>query len=93
METPYWKQMETHDTFKEWKEFYDGCLMCGCDHGCNQWIVEQRAKIALFFRVLGQSNSTTGLNKLAKMPLKRANAVFYWLHWRDIKRWNREYRG
>lgn len=92
MNTDYWKSLEIQPSFENWKEFYEGCLMCGCDHGCNEWIFENRSKIAILFRILSKPNSNTSLDKMAKMPLKRADHIFYWLMFKETKRFNKKLR-
>lgn len=87
METPYWQKMETQDSLRDWMEFYQGCLACDCDHGCRGWIFENRVKTMLIMRILA-GNGDTNLDRVAKMPLKRAAEIVHWLNWRDVKRAN-----
>lgn len=92
MGSSYWKEMETQPTFKEWKEFYDGCVMCNCGHGCQQWIKEQQGKMSLLFEVLSNPNSTTKPDKIAQMSPERANKIWYKImRWKSQK-FNRELR-
>lgn len=90
MQTDYWKSTEVQPSFKDWKEFREGCIACACDHGCNAWVKEQEAKSSLFFDILTNKNATTSLDKVAKMPLERANKIWYRIfRWR-MYRANRE---
>lgn len=91
MQTDYWKSQEVQPTFKEWQSFMEGCVMCQCDHGCNQWMLEQRSKIALFMRILSTKGNTS-LDKLAQMPLQRANRIYFLLSIREAVKFNKELR-
>lgn len=91
MQTPYWQKMEIQPSFKEWKEFYDGCLMCACDHGCNQWLKEQQARASLLFDAISTPGSTKP-DKIAQMSLERVNKIWYRLVWWKAEKFNRELR-
>lgn len=90
--TPYWTQMETQPNFDVWLGFYEGCVLCGCDHGCNQWIAENHAKISLAFRIMRDPKATTKLDKLSQLPLKRADAIWIRLMRWGSEKFNRELR-
>lgn len=90
--TPYWKKMEVQPSFKEWLEFWNGCVHCGCDHGCNQWIMEQNARAGLLFMIMGNPKKTTDLDKVVKMPLKKVNKIWFRIISWQSEKFNRELR-
>lgn len=90
MNTGYWKESEVKPDFKTWLDFYEGCIMCGCDHGCNQWIKEQEARNALAIRMLQLGSKN--LDKLVTIPLERANKIWFWIRHQDIRRFNEKLR-
>lgn len=92
MNSPYWQQMEKQPDFNAWKDFYDSCLMCGCDHGCNEWIKEQRTKISLILSILSNPNATTKLEKVTQMDPKKADQIWYRIQWWKMEKFNRDLR-
>ena len=92
MNSSYWEQMEVQESFKEWFEFYEGCITCACDHGCNQWLAEQVCRTALVMRVLKDQNATTSLDKLVSMPLKKVNRIWHRISMWNCERFNRKLR-
>ena len=76
----------TKDTYQDFMEEYEGSMICGCDHGCNQWLKKQGARVALGYRMmkLGSKN----LDKMAQMPIARVDKIWYWVQRQDSRRWN-----
>ncbi len=83
METDYWKRTEVQPDVDRWLNFYEGCVHCSCDHGCNQWVFEQRARAALLMRAMRQGTKKATLDRLVQIPLERANKIWYWLAMRE----------
>lgn len=75
MITPYWKRQEVQADLADWIDYYQGCLACACDHGCNQWLDEQLMRAALLYKILTDPTSTTSPDKVARMPLVRVAAI------------------
>lgn len=72
---------------------YDGSLACDCDHGCRQWIYDNRHRTGLFLEILKTKGSVTNLDKLAQMDIDRVNKIHRRiLSWKSEK-FNRELRG
>jgi hypothetical protein len=90
--SPYWKEMEAQPSYREWREFFEGCIACSCDHGCNEWILEQSKKAMLFLRIM-HKNSPTSLDKLARMSLQRADKIFYRVQRWDMEKYNRKLKS
>ena len=81
---------ETYDSYKDWKSNYDGCLMCACDHGCNQWVASQSRRTSLILRILTKKDSNTSLDKVVKMTDERVNWLWYYLNQElPQRRWRR----
>jgi hypothetical protein len=40
----YWDDARKQPSVKDWLEFWHGCVICNCDHGCNGWIIENAGK-------------------------------------------------
>jgi len=77
--------------FKSWQGEWDGCMMCACDHGCNQWLVKNQSKASLVMRVLSSKGSTK-LDKIVQMSNQKANKIWFWIHMRENKKFNEELR-
>ena len=92
MNTDSWKATETQKDFQSWLSFYEGCLMCACDHGCNQWVKEQTQRAALLFRILSKPNATTKLEKVTNIPLEKVDKLWYKIAMRESKEWNGKLR-
>ena len=92
MNTDYWKTTETQKDFKSWLEFYEGCLMCACDHGCSQWVKEQQHRAAILFRIISKPNATTKIEKITLMPLEEIDQLWYKMARRQSREWNRKMR-
>lgn len=61
---------DTNETYREFKAEWEGCIFCACDHGCNQWLARNAAKILAFVTELeqGEKVSTAYLDDMAKKP-------------------------
>lgn len=61
------KQEDFISQFHVWMDYWEGCVMCACDHGCNQFLLENAAKMVAILRA---ANSYTAqqdeLSALAK---------------------------
>ena len=85
MNTDYWKSTEVQPDIDTWLDFWNGCVHCACDHGCNQWIDEQSARAALIMRAMRLGSKKSVLDKLVQIPLKRVNRVWFWLTMRESR--------
>lgn len=92
MLSDYWKEKEVQKDFKSWFEEYQGCLACGCDHGCNQWIKEQQYRTAIILKIFSNPKAITKLEKVTQIPLERINKIWYKLQYWDMLRFNKELR-
>jgi hypothetical protein len=36
---------DTNPTYGDFKDEMEGCIMCACDHGCNQWLARNAVKM------------------------------------------------
>ena len=61
---------------KDWLGEYEGSLMCDCDHGCRQWVRNNKTKNSLLMRVLLNKESTTNPDKIVQMENKRVDKIF-----------------
>lgn len=84
--------MEVQPSFKEWQDFFEGCVGCHCDHGCNQWVAEQSSKVVLFMRILSNKGSTS-LDRVAQMELKKANKILFRIYRWEGQKYNRWLRS
>lgn len=84
--------MEVQPDFKTWLGFYNGCVHCACDHGCNQWLVEQQARASILFRTLANPKATAKIDKITQMPLERVNKIWFRIISWESERFNRELR-
>ncbi len=84
----YWEKQKTQKDFESWLSMYDGCVGCACDHGCNQWLVENQTKAALMFRII-RNKGTTNLDRVARMDTLKANLIWFFLSYRRSKKVNR----
>jgi len=89
MQTPTWQREEVQPTAQAWLDYYDGCMMCACDHGCNQWIEEQKYRTSLLMRILLTPNATTSADKVARLPLQRVMNIWVRLENWESQKWNR----
>jgi hypothetical protein len=80
---------ETFDTFKRFYSKYEDCLMCSCDHGCNQWNHKQRYRLALSIRMI--RNNSKNLDKMCSMSVDRVSRIYFWLFYQDVRRANKKY--
>jgi hypothetical protein len=88
---PYWASMGFQKSADSFWESHEGCWACGCDHGCNQWLVENAPKAALMRRVMKKHPGNTAmLDKIAQMSLPRVNHILFWLCQQDSRRFNNE---
>lgn len=66
----YWhfarKQPDFQGEFLTWISYWEGCVLCHCDHGCNQFVLENAAKAAALLRTRGISEDMDWLNELAQ---------------------------
>lgn len=79
----YWKKTEVQPNVDEWLSYWEGCLICACDHGCNQWVKEQGHRAALIMRAMRLGSKKSVLDKLVQMPLKKSDKIWYWLYKRE----------
>lgn len=66
---------ETHKTFQDFMEEYEGASVCACDHGCNQWLKRSENRIILGLRML--KSGSKNLDKLASMKIHRVNKIWH----------------
>lgn len=79
------------DNMKNWLSEYEGSLMCGCDHGCNQWREKNQSKAILIMRILS-NGGTTNPDKIVQMENSKVDKILYRiLRWQSQK-FNRELR-
>ncbi len=64
------------ENLESWLEHYLGCIGCGCDHGCNQWLQKNQTKSLLIMRVLIKRGNTD-LNELVRRPNSEVNSLFW----------------
>lgn len=57
----YWENSKKQPNFKDWMDFLEGCLLCACDHGCNQWIAQNGGKM---LRIAKEAQSVLSSEKL-----------------------------
>lgn len=64
----YWefarKQPDFKGEFEDWIEYWEGCVLCGCDHGCNQFVLENAAKASALIKA-ARTEFPDILNELA----------------------------
>jgi uncharacterized protein YutD len=61
------KQEDFISAFDTWISYWEGCVLCHCDHGCNQFILENAAKMAAILRARNSySYLMDELNDMAK---------------------------
>ena len=85
MNTDYWKSTEVQPDIDTWLGFWEGCVHCACDHGCNQWIEEQNARAALIMRAMRLGSKKSVLDKLVQIPLDKANRIWFWIAARESR--------
>lgn len=88
----YWEEQKKQPNFKAWLDFYNGCLICDCGHGCRNWLEEQRSKAALIMEVQNNKSATTCVDKIAQMDPKRADDIWVRIMWWRSDKLNRELR-
>lgn len=59
------KQPDFISHFHTWMDYWEGCVLCACDHGCNQFLLANAAKAAALLRARGNAESLDELNQLA----------------------------
>ncbi len=91
MQSDYWKTKETAKDFKSWLSEWEDCLVCACDHGCNQWVKEQGHRAALLFRILSTKGNTS-LERVTQIPLKEVDQIWYRIVTWESEKWNRDNR-
>jgi len=89
MQTEYWKSTEVQPDIDTWLGFWDGCVHCACDHGCNQWVMEQTARASLIMNAMRQGKSKDRLDKLVQIPVERANKIWYYIGTRFSRKFNK----
>lgn len=77
---------ESFPSFEKFFAEHEGSIMCGCDHGCNQWIKKQEGRLALAVRMI--KRGSPNLDKMVSLPLDRVNKIWYWLRSQDSRRFN-----
>jgi hypothetical protein len=62
---------DVNTTYEGFKAEWEGCIMCACDHGCNQWLARNAAKmLAITEELRRYSNDMpmSAADKLAQTP-------------------------
>ena len=52
----YWEESHKQESFRDFLDFWHGCILCSCDHGCNEWIVKNAGKAFLIMEKLVNQN-------------------------------------
>lgn len=73
--TPQHKDSE--ETYASFKAELEGSYMCGCDHGCNQWIARNGAKILAIMEALEKGAPKEELDGLAKKNAQEYGTEIY----------------
>jgi hypothetical protein len=73
----YWKKNETQLTIKDWLNYWDGCVACACDHGCNQWLAKNHPKSSLIMDALRKKKPKAELDKLAQMTIEESYKTWH----------------
>lgn len=73
----FWENEKRKSTFAEWLETLRGSKMCNCDHGCNQWIVENAGKTVRLFEAIAAGAPAEELDRIVQMHTKEVNRGMY----------------
>ena len=72
------KHNDVNEYYEEFLSEWEGCIVCGCDYGCNQWLIRNSAKMLFFVDELNNyTQKIDALNKLAKKPAQKYNSELY----------------
>jgi len=65
------KQDDYRGAFRTWIDYWEGCCLCACDHGCNQFLQENAAKAAALLSAASTTDTTmTTLDAMARKDEK-----------------------
>ena len=78
----YWEQQSKQPSFKDWLDFWEGCIICSCDHGCNGWIVKNSGKAYSIIKALQEGKSEDYLDGLAQ----KEDIDVGWQVWKDLRK-------
>jgi hypothetical protein len=81
----YWEDSKRQPSFKEWLAMWHGCVLCNCDHGCNQWIVENAPKAYLLFEGLRQGQTAEFLDKIAQEHINVPHTQIWKRVWAKVE--------
>lgn len=59
---------DTNESYANFKAEMEGSIMCGCDHGCNQWLARNSAKALAMMNELETVGMSGELDDMAKRP-------------------------
>lgn len=78
-------------TYEGWVSERDGCIMCACGHGCNQWLQNNLTKTSLILRIL-YSRGSTSLDRIVQMENSKVDKIWHWLQMRAATKFNEQLR-
>lgn len=70
MKSEYWDGQCKQPTFKDFLDCLEGCIICRCDHGCNQWVIENSAKTLHLMKAQQEGVSTEKLDEICQKHAK-----------------------
>ena len=82
----YWEDSKKQPDLKTWLEFYHGCLICACDHGCNQWVAENAGKAYILIESLQKGQSLGFCDGVVQTDVADINNDIFQAMWEDMKK-------
>lgn len=72
MSQDYWEELKVQPDLDTWLDNWHGCFMCGCDHGCNGWLVQNAGKAYRIIEAL-QKDNTQNLDSIVQKHINEVN--------------------
>lgn len=82
----YWKEQDKQPSLEKWLNFWYGCVLCNCDHGCNEWIVKNASKAHAIISGLLKNEQVENLDKLVQRDILEVNSEFHKKVWDNAKK-------
>jgi hypothetical protein len=87
----YWDAKKTQPNLQAFRDEWDGSIQCGCDHGCNDWLLENAPKASLIMSIMTNPGATTSPDKVTQMDVTRAARIWHRIARWQSQKWNREF--
>jgi hypothetical protein len=66
MKSDYWESKNKKPNYHAWLVEWHGCVICACDHGCNQWLAENAGKAFSLLEALDRKASAEELDTIVQ---------------------------